>query len=236
VPPTTNEKPIVLASGSPRRKQLLEMLRIPFRVMPPDVDEHVLPGEAPERYVTRLSRVKAEAVAARAPGELILAADTTVVLDSIKPVGYHAWGDAHTLVLFVLGTPPTLQIADARTPGARGEIVAQNIGRSLQGVPGSAAIAFVQRDSVAGNWIKEVTPQTKVVTPLVRAPDGTDFFTWTPGGIALAARGTKLYQWNPQRGQEWEEVADFAAAGLTNVTRLAVSPIGDRLAIVAVPR
>jgi len=80
VPPTTNEKPIVLASGSPRRKQLLEMLRIPFRVMPPDVDEHVLPGEAPERYVTRLSRAKAEAVVARAPGELVLAADTTVVL------------------------------------------------------------------------------------------------------------------------------------------------------------
>src|SRR2546430_17162475 len=74
------DRPIVLASGSPRRKQLLEMLRIPFRVMPPDVDEHVLPGEAPERYVTRLSRAKAEAVVARAPGELGLAADTTVGL------------------------------------------------------------------------------------------------------------------------------------------------------------
>ncbi len=74
-------RPIVLASGSPRRKQLLEMLHIPFRVVPPDVDEHVLPGEAPQAYVTRLSRAKAEAVVARAPGELILAADTTVVLD-----------------------------------------------------------------------------------------------------------------------------------------------------------
>jgi septum formation protein len=57
------------------------MLHIPFRVVPPDVDEHVLPGEAPQDYVTRLSRAKAEAVVARAPGELILAADTTVVLD-----------------------------------------------------------------------------------------------------------------------------------------------------------
>jgi septum formation protein len=73
--------PIVLASGSPRRKQLLEMLHIPFRVIPPDVDEHVLPGEEPGHYVTRLSRAKAEAVAARAPGDVILAADTTVVLD-----------------------------------------------------------------------------------------------------------------------------------------------------------
>jgi septum formation protein len=74
-------KPIVLASGSPRRKQLLEMLRIPFRVIPPNVDEHVLPGEQPDAYVTRLSRAKAQAVAARAPQDVILAADTTVVLD-----------------------------------------------------------------------------------------------------------------------------------------------------------
>src|SRR2546425_13097570 len=74
-------RPIVLASGSPRRKQLLEMLRIPFRVIPPHVDEHVIAGEAPDAYVTRLSRAKAQAVALQAPGEVILAADTTVVLD-----------------------------------------------------------------------------------------------------------------------------------------------------------
>ena len=74
-------KPIVLASGSPRRKQLLEMLRIPFRMIPPDVDEHVIAGEAPDAYVTRLSRLKAETVAAKAPDDVILAADTTVVLD-----------------------------------------------------------------------------------------------------------------------------------------------------------
>ncbi|MGH7700532.1 MAG: Maf family protein [Gemmatimonadales bacterium] len=75
-----HERPIILASGSPRRRQLLEMLRIPFRVIAPDVDEHVLPGERPDAYVARLCRVKAEAVAPRAPGEVILAADTTVVL------------------------------------------------------------------------------------------------------------------------------------------------------------
>jgi len=57
------------------------MLRIPFRVIPPDVDEHVIAGEAPDAYVTRLSRAKAQAVAPQAPGEVILAADTTVVLD-----------------------------------------------------------------------------------------------------------------------------------------------------------
>jgi len=56
------------------------MLRIPFRVIPPDVAEHVLPGEKPDAYVTRLSRAKAQAVVTRAPGAVVLAADTTVVL------------------------------------------------------------------------------------------------------------------------------------------------------------
>src|SRR3989475_10977878 len=77
----TVERPIVLAGGYPGRRQRREMVRIRFRLIAPDVDEHVLPAEGPDHYVARLSRAKAVAVAARAPGELILAADTTVVLD-----------------------------------------------------------------------------------------------------------------------------------------------------------
>jgi len=58
------------------------MLRIPFRVIAPDVDEHVLPGERPDAYVTRLSRAKAQAVVALAANDVVLAADTTVVIDN----------------------------------------------------------------------------------------------------------------------------------------------------------
>src|SRR6266542_2079242 len=82
MPERPADRPIVLASGSPRRKQLLEMLHIPFRVIVPDVDESVLPLEEPAPYVSRLSRAKAAAVAAQARGDVILAADTTVVLDA----------------------------------------------------------------------------------------------------------------------------------------------------------
>ncbi len=158
-----------------------------------------------------------------------------LVLDSIKPVGYHAWADGHTLVLYVLGSPSTLQIADASSPRARGAVVARDIGRSLQRIPGRASVSFLQRDSAAGPSLAELDTRTRRVTKLVTSPQGAEFFVWTPDGIALTASGTKLYQWDPRRGPTWEEVADFAAAGLTNVTRLAVSPTGDRLAIVAVP-
>ena len=158
-----------------------------------------------------------------------------LVLDSIKPVGYHAWANDHTLLLFVLGTPATLQLADARAPAASGEIVAKDIGRSLQRIPGREAVSFVQRDSVAGASLQEFDLRSHRVTKLVQAPAGADFFVWTRQGIVLTASGTKLYQWDSQRGGDWEPIADFASAGLTNMTRLAVNPKGDRLAIVAVP-
>jgi len=158
-----------------------------------------------------------------------------LVLDSIKPVGYYAWGDAHTLVLFVLGSPPTLQIADAGFPTARGEVMAKDIGRSLQRIPGRTSVSFVQRDSVAGPALEEFDIRRRRVTMVAKVPPGAEFFAWTPEGIVLTASGTTLYQWDSRRGGAWEQVADLAAAGLSNVTRLAVSPQGDRVAIVAVP-
>lgn len=72
---------IVLASASPRRAELLHAAGFAFTVEPVDVDESVLPGEAPETYVRRLACAKAQAGAARQPGQTVLGADTIVVID-----------------------------------------------------------------------------------------------------------------------------------------------------------
>lgn len=70
---------LVLASASPRRGEILSAAGIPFVRRPaPDVDETPLPGEAAGGYVKRLAQVKAGSVE-RAPGEVVLGADTTVV-------------------------------------------------------------------------------------------------------------------------------------------------------------
>lgn len=69
-------EPVVLASGSPRRRQLLEMLGIPIVVQPASIPEIRAPGEAPVAYAERLAREKAATV----PGRYVLGADTTVVL------------------------------------------------------------------------------------------------------------------------------------------------------------
>ncbi|MHB1329648.1 MAG: Maf family protein [Gemmatimonadales bacterium] len=72
-----SDRPIVLASRSPRRVQLLEMLGIPVIVQAADVQEIPLPREHPGDYSARLARDKARAV----PGQYVLGADTIVVID-----------------------------------------------------------------------------------------------------------------------------------------------------------
>jgi septum formation protein len=75
----TNGTPIVLASGSPRRHELLTQLGLPFTVLVPDIDETPRAGELPALYVRRLAVEKAHAVDA-STDSLVIAADTTVDL------------------------------------------------------------------------------------------------------------------------------------------------------------
>jgi septum formation protein len=75
-----NSRPrLVLASASPRRAELLAAIGVRFEVSPAGIDETIRPHEAPHDYVARLARAKATAVVA--PGTVVVAADTTVVID-----------------------------------------------------------------------------------------------------------------------------------------------------------
>ena len=75
--------PIVLASASPRRAELLRAAGIPFEVDAAAIDEVPRPGERPEDYVLRLAREKAEVVGRRKSGSPVLGADTEVVVDGL---------------------------------------------------------------------------------------------------------------------------------------------------------
>lgn len=76
--------PLVLGSSSRYRRELLERLRIPFEVASPDIDETPLAGEAPHETALRLSRRKAEAIAARHPGALVIGSDQVATLDGAQ--------------------------------------------------------------------------------------------------------------------------------------------------------
>ena len=80
---------LILASGSPRRSDILASVGWEFVKHPADIDESERPSEAPEDYVVRLAREKAEAVAVQYPDSMVLGADTTVVIEGqilAKPI------------------------------------------------------------------------------------------------------------------------------------------------------
>src|SRR5215510_12411675 len=72
---------LVLASQSPRRKELLSVLGLPFIVVPASIEEIPLPGETPEAFVVRAAREKGVEVASRVSQSVVLSADTVVTID-----------------------------------------------------------------------------------------------------------------------------------------------------------
>jgi septum formation protein len=72
---------VILASQSPRRRELLTLVGITHDVRPADIDEVYGPGEKPREHAERLAREKADVIAAREPGTLVIGSDTIVVVD-----------------------------------------------------------------------------------------------------------------------------------------------------------
>lgn len=77
-------QPLILASSSPYRRELLSRLQIPFTVQSPDIDETPLAGEAPEQTALRLAQAKARKVAEAYPAALIIGCDQVATLDGLQ--------------------------------------------------------------------------------------------------------------------------------------------------------
>lgn len=151
----------------------------------------------------------------------------SVILEYVKPVGYHAWGGARALFMFVLGDPPTLQRA---APGdSASAVLAKGIGRSIQPMPGGG-VSVVLKVAPDEWWIARVDPGTNSIERLVRTRPGQEDYAWMPDGSLLMAEANTLHRWKP-RG-DWEAATTFSDPGLARVSRLAVSPDGKWLAVV----
>jgi hypothetical protein len=186
------------------------------------------------------STVRVEADSAQRLWRFSLRGDDApaLLIEKIQPVGYHVWASDVTLGLYVLGAPlgapgsvpATLQLADVRT--GTGEVAARDIGRALQRIPGRAAISYLQLGK-EGAWITALDLLTGHAAPIAKSPDRSDYHVWTPEGVLLAGSGSRLLAWVNGR---WDVVADLAADGVRAISRLALSPSGDRLAFVAEDR
>lgn len=170
-------------------------------------------------------------------------ANPRVVLETIKPVGYHAWIDATHLALFVLGSggaPATLQLADTTTGMA--DVIETGIGRSILVRPGTGTVSYMV--TAPPRMLKEFDPRTRATRPLVAPVEASQDCAWLSDGRLLMARGTVISVWAPGAAS-WSELANLSASApgapsgappVSQITRMAVSPDGRWLAFVAEPR
>ena len=156
-----------------------------------------------------------------------------LLFPDIKPVGYFAQPNDSTWVMFVLGTPVTLQVGYHGR--GTGTVLARHVGRSLHRIPGTTRASYVQKGATAGDsvWrVMELDPDTRTATELVALPSRREDVAWVDGNTLLVADGTRLLRWTRGRAA-WEQLADLSGQPLRNITRLAVSPDGRWLAFVA---
>ena len=151
--------------------------------------------------------------------------------DTINPIGYHAWIDTERLLLFVLGTPHTLQIGTVR--GGEGVVVHGSPGRSLARVPtdawGPGLMSFLHTPpGVDGPSLFLIDPETRSIRSLVQLPSGVQDVAWAPDGTLWLGTDGELRSWN---GTSWTTYS-LAGLGLSGITRLAWSPDGDDLVLV----
>lgn len=156
-----------------------------------------------------------------------------LLVATTRPIGYFAFPEPGVVAAFVLGDPPTLQLIDLATEESR--LIASNVGRSIQKTPARAAASFLHKVRADEWMIKEVDARG-TVKDIARAPQGREDYAWLGDGTLVISAGSRILALKPGVDQDWREIANFESLGLKDLSRLAVNPRGDRIAIVASPK
>ena len=143
-------------------------------------------------------------------------------------IGYHCWYDKNTLFSFVLGEPPTLQKSNLKT--GKNEIIDERIGRSLHRIPGQKQISYISKENTPWQIIA-FDPKTNQKTILAETLASSEDMAWMPDAAMIMGSGSKLY-YRSADDSDWSLLIDLSVFNLSGITRLAVSPKGDRIAVV----
>ena len=165
--------PVILASASPRRRELLTLVGIAHRVRPADIDETVGANERPEPHAQRLANEKAAVIARDHPHELVIAADTIVVLDGEILGKPRSDDDAKSMLARLSGRTHTVVTAIACALDGRSASAVETVQVTFRDLTPEEIDAYVETREpldTAGSYAIPVSGAT-----IVRRIDG-DYF------------------------------------------------------------
>jgi hypothetical protein len=145
-------------------------------------------------------------------------------------VGYHAWMNNSNVALFVLPRPFTLHLINLDT--GKDSVLAENIGRSLHRIPGSQEISFIQKASDAEWEIRKIDRNFNIRTITTALPSAEKDMAWTADGKILMSDETKIFCFDTTKNGAWREAEIKSALPLNKITRLAVNPKNNTIALV----
>jgi len=152
----------------------------------------------------------------------------SVIFESIKPVGYHAWSEKN-IAMFVLGEPHTLQVSQLGKQSAT--IVDRNIGRCLQKVPGHNQISYTAF-SGENSLLKVYDFTTQKISSLKLLPGNSQDYVWYSSDKVISSDGERLLVTDINQHSSWQSVQNLSKLKIKNISRLAISPNKDKLAVV----
>lgn len=148
-----------------------------------------------------------------------------------NPIGYHCWVDNNKVGVFVVGEPNKLKLVELGTNKTTD--VADYPGTTLAMVPQDGSVMSYTDISDNKEWkIMNLNTATLEKEELIKTPKGSQYYTWTPTKILLMGDGKRLYKFDPEKDQDWVEMANLGDYGISEFTRISVSPKGDMLAVV----
>ena len=144
-------------------------------------------------------------------------------------IGYHCWYDENTIVSFVLGEPATLQSSNVNT--AENKILDSNIGRSLHKIPNENKVSYISKSN--STWmIRSLNPITGDSKNIIETLPNSEDMSWAPDGSIFMGQQSSLYWYDPKGDEKWQEVSTPENLELKNISRISVSPKGDKIALV----
>lgn len=156
--------------------------------------------------------------------------NSQVLIEDIV-IGYHVWFNDDNLLSSVL-EDGGLSLYLTNFKEKKNHKIEANIGRSLHNIPNSSLVSFISKvkDSI---WeIKSVDPNSSNTKYVTNTLPKTEDMCWLSSDTMLMGKDEKLYKFQLTKDEDWIEVASLSKYGISNITRLAISPDGSKLSIV----